>query len=187
MKATHQKIELMVGMTKLILEPGQFVYGRHVASDETGLKPSTIRNCMEWLKNNESLDIKSDNKKSVVTVINWGLYQSGEDEVDSKKDNNLKTTGQQQDTNKNNKNKKNIKNNISIDYFSDFWTDYPKKVDKPRAERAFAKLKMNDDLMNKLMAGLYKYIDKKWKGKEKEFIPNPATWLNGRRWEDEIT
>jgi hypothetical protein len=23
-------------------------------------------------------------------------------------------------------------------------------------------------------------------GKEKQFVPHPATWLNGRRWEDDV-
>jgi hypothetical protein len=25
-----------------------------------------------------------------------------------------------------------------------------------------------------------------WKDKEQQYIPHPSTWLNGKRWEDEI-
>lgn len=35
------------------------------------------------------------------------------------------------------------------------------------------------------MAALKVHIES-WKGKDKDYIPHPATWLNDRRWEDEI-
>ena len=131
MKATHKPIEQMVGMTKVLLLPGQFVYGRMKASEETGLAQSTVRNCINWLKQNNTLDIKPDNKKSVITIINWASYQSDTEEVDSKQDitldNNRTTTGQQQDTNKKVKKIKKDslepkKRTIINDYF-DLWLE----------------------------------------------------------------
>lgn len=76
----------------------------------------------------------------------------------------------------------------AYDYFTDFYKEYPRKKKRLEAEKAFEKLNMNDDLMNDLMAALYKEINSfDWKKDGGKFIPYPATWLNGRRWEDEIT
>lgn len=73
----------------------------------------------------------------------------------------------------------------AYDYFSDFWKEYPRKEAKADAVKAFAKLKMNDELMDTLMAGLFRATESEaWLKDGGKFIPYPATWLNGRRWED---
>ena len=74
---------------------------------------------------------------------------------------------------------------VAYDYFADFWKEYPRKVAKADAVKAFAKLKMNDELMEVLMAGLYRATaSESWLKDGGKFIPYPASWLNGRRWED---
>ena len=73
----------------------------------------------------------------------------------------------------------------SYDYFSDFWEEYPRKKAKSDAERAFKKLKMDDALMDKIMAALFTDTNsEQWKKDGGKFVPYPATWINGRRWED---
>jgi len=72
----------MLGMTKVMLVPGQFIFGRHSAARECGMKASTVVDCMAWLKSNTTIGIKSNNKFSLVTVMNWALYQSSPDESD---------------------------------------------------------------------------------------------------------
>ena len=68
------------------------------------------------------------------------------------------------------------------DYFESFWSEYPNKTAKQAAIKAWQKLKPSDSLFNLMMAAL-----KKQKPYFKiGFIPHPATWLNGRRWEDDI-
>ena len=188
MKASWNHHEQIVGMTKVQLEPGQFVYGRLKASEETGLHESTIRNCMNWLKQNNTLTINSTNKYSVVTVVNWALYQSELDtkdsQQDSQQDNNRTTTGQQQDTTKKIKKVKKLKEE-TYDYFSDFWREYPKKDKKIPAQKIFARLKMNDELMSKIMDSLYRFIEsEQWTKENGKYVPLPTTWLNERRWED---
>lgn len=81
------------------------------------------------------------------------------------------------------------KRQSAYDYFSDFWKEYPRKKDRVPAQNAFAKLKMNDSLMDKLMSALYRDIEsKEWQEyiltKQENFIPYGATWINKRRWED---
>lgn len=72
--------------------------------------------------------------------------------------------------------------------FDRFWTAYPKKVDMPCAVRAWRKLKPSPDLVEvMLQAVVVQGRSSKWQKDNGDFIPNPATWLNGRRWEDVLT
>ena len=70
-----------------------------------------------------------------------------------------------------------------MDYFSAFYSIYPRKAARLVAEKASKRIK--EDEWPLVMEGLKKYI-KAWAGKEKQFIPMPATFINQRRWEDEI-
>jgi len=69
--------------------------------------------------------------------------------------------------------------------FDDWYSKYPKKVGKGQARTAFKTALKKTDLET-LKAGLANY-NKTVEGKEREFIANPATWLNGERWEDDYT
>ena len=108
LKATHIEHEQLVGRIKVNLLPGQFVTGRNKASVELNMKPTTAWEYLKILEKNESIDIKSNNKFSVVTIVNWELYQSEKKNIDSKTDNKSTTNRQQIDTNKNDNNDNNI-------------------------------------------------------------------------------
>ncbi len=70
--------------------------------------------------------------------------------------------------------------------FDQFWAVYPKKVDKPAARKAFAKLHPNDDLLATIKSAIVKQKEwPQWSKDGGQFVPNPATWLNGERWNDE--
>lgn len=69
--------------------------------------------------------------------------------------------------------------------FDDFWKLYPKKVGKAQAEKAWTKLKVDEPLFEAMKKAIEcQKRSKQWK--DKQYIPYPATWLNGRRWEDEL-
>jgi len=88
----------------------------------------------------------------------------------------------QQNKNKN-KNIYMLKNGFNL-----FWERYPKKLAKRDAEKAFAKIKPDEKLFNLILEKLELYKQSEaWLKDGGQFIPYPATWLNGRRWEDEIT
>lgn len=68
--------------------------------------------------------------------------------------------------------------------FAEFWDAYPKKVGKGAAEKAWAKCR--PDLTAVLAAVGFQSASEQWRKDGGQFIPNPATWLNQRRWEDEV-
>jgi hypothetical protein len=87
-------------------------------------------------------------------------------------------------TTKKNISKKTIskaKESVEPDGFGAFWLHYPNKVDKARAVKAFRKL--TPAKVKLAIAGSESFANDP-NLPEKRFIPYPATWLNGERWED---
>ena len=70
------------------------------------------------------------------------------------------------------------------DGFDSFWSAYPKKVGKPAALKAFRAAKLNGHLPEVLADIDGKSRSESWSKNGGQFIPNPATYLNQRRWED---
>ena len=70
--------------------------------------------------------------------------------------------------------------------FERFWNSYPRKQGKGAAEKAWKKIHINGRY-DKLLAALeFQKQSDQWRKDHGQFIPNPATWLNQRRWEDEV-
>ena len=76
----------------------------------------------------------------------------------------------------------------SDDYdFNAFWNAYPKKMAKQEAKKAWMKLKPDEEMMQEILSGLTRWkTSYEWQKNGGQFIPHPASWLNGRRWEDDI-
>lgn len=67
--------------------------------------------------------------------------------------------------------------------FDRFWAAYPRKVGKGAAERSFERIRPDAALLDRMLRAIevQRQSDTWLRG----YIPNPATWLNQRRWEDE--
>ncbi len=69
--------------------------------------------------------------------------------------------------------------------FNEFWTVYPKKVDKLKAEKLYATIiKTKRATALQLLDGARRYAAAK-AGTERKFIKHPSTWLNAGGWLDE--
>ena len=66
------------------IHPGQAVIGRRSLSNALGLTEQQVRTALEHLKSTNEITIKSTNKFSVVTVVNWSFYQVDFDEPTNK-------------------------------------------------------------------------------------------------------
>ena len=72
-----------------------------------------------------------------------------------------------------------------VDQFDAFYQAYPRKVAKEAARKAFAKLNPGQELLADMLAALERQKrSRQWAEGGGKFVPHPATWLNGRRWED---
>lgn len=71
--------------------------------------------------------------------------------------------------------------------FEQFWKIYPRKANKPAALKAWRKAKLDNqpELVNSIDSALREQIVSGVFA-DLKFAPYPASWINGRRWEDEI-
>ncbi len=68
--------------------------------------------------------------------------------------------------------------------FNVFYQAYPRHEGKQAAQKAFHKLKPSEELLSIMLKAIERQKQSsQWQ--DKRFIPNPASWINGRRWEDE--
>lgn len=78
---------------------------------------------------------------------------------------------------------------LSLKEFSLFWEAWPNKVDKKEAEERWSKMNGTRPAIETLLSAIKKQIEWRATAGPNDFRPpwkNPATWLNGRCWEDEV-
>ncbi len=70
--------------------------------------------------------------------------------------------------------------------FNAFWKAYPRKVAKQAALKAWRKLNPDTGLVQTILRAVEQQkASPGWQKDGGRFIPYPATWLNGERWNDE--
>lgn len=70
--------------------------------------------------------------------------------------------------------------------FDEFWAAYPKKVGKKAAQTSWKKLKPDTELHDKIMTAIGRArVTDQWQKEGGRYIPNPTTWINQGRWDDE--
>jgi hypothetical protein len=71
----------------------------------------------------------------------------------------------------------------SDESFERFWTEYPRRVGKGEASKAWSSLSAEDKALALKAAPAFKEA---WAGSpERKFLAHPATWLNKGRWNDD--
>lgn len=104
LKATDNDFVAMVGRQEVPLKRGQFIFGRIDASEELSMSQSTVWFWMKFLQEDGSINIKSNNKFSIISLSNIAKWDNI---LDSLLNNKKTTKRQQKDTyNKDNKEKK---------------------------------------------------------------------------------
>lgn len=93
---------------EITLKRGQFITGRFSLAEKLHVKPTTVYYRLNTLKKLGIIDIKSNNKFSVITIVKYSQYQDKVERANNKTDNKLTTNRQQTDTTNNINNKNNI-------------------------------------------------------------------------------
>lgn len=91
LKASHDHHQQMVGLQVVDLEPGRFVTGRFKGANELGINPSTFYKYLKILEEMQMINLKSNNKMTIVTIENWRKYQTGDTEAYQQNNNNVST------------------------------------------------------------------------------------------------
>lgn len=79
------------------------------------------------------------------------------------------------------------KKSADMDGFALFWQEYPRKAAKAAALKAWQKLNPSPELVERIIAHVRDHKrSPDWIKDGGQFVPHPATFINGRRWEDDI-
>ena len=71
------------------------------------------------------------------------------------------------------------------DGFDRFWSAYPRKVGKKDAVKVWNQIKPDDSLIDQIVQGVERWKrSEQWTKDEGRFIPYPATFLRGERWNE---
>jgi len=81
MKATYKEYDQVVGCQSIHLMPGDFVFGRKAASVELNMTEQEIRTAVDSMRKRQNITIKSTNKFSIISIVNWEIYQQTEIEI----------------------------------------------------------------------------------------------------------
>jgi DnaD/phage-associated family protein len=116
MMANHDVKEWEWKGKKYICEPGEFITSLESIRENAGkgISIQNIRTALVRFEKYDFLTSEVTNKNRRITIKNWALYQSKDEQLTSKLTSNQQATNKQLTTNKNVKNVKNNKNNKQV-------------------------------------------------------------------------
>lgn len=175
----------------ITIKKGQFVTSLRKLSMDTGLSLQNVRTALSNLVSTHEITQQGTSKYTIITVKNWSKYQEGNTQTNKQLTHdqhtgNTRVTTTNKENNINNSNKGNNKHTMS---FETFWKIYPKKTGKKTAQASFEKALNSGTSASVIIKALQKVVDLRWSKypeEEKRYIPNPTTWLNQERWNDEV-
>lgn len=102
-KASHKKHEVMVGNQIVLLQEGQFVFGRKKAAEILNINERSVYDYMKLLEKLNMIAMTSNNKFTIVSIEKWAFYQQSIGDNQQQTDSNMTTNQHQNHTNKNEK------------------------------------------------------------------------------------
>jgi len=85
LKANHKENTFLLGRQKLTINKGQFAMGLNKSSENLDLAKSTIHYWINYLEKIGKVKLKKTNKYTIITILNWDLYQGVELQKNSKR------------------------------------------------------------------------------------------------------
>ena len=192
----------LIGRQFVELSPGEFIFGRNRWANDLNLSPKVVRNRIANLEKRGTLAATHrGNEYTVFKFINWGSYSGVEENGQAAEGATIGATKGQAGGNQG-PHQKNVKNLRLVEgkkspltpqgedeypqAFESFWSECPKKVGKKAAFNSWKTIKgvnattIIDAIKRQVGANHFRGND------GNQYYPNPATWLNQGRWEDEI-
>jgi hypothetical protein len=207
LSASHRENKFRLGNELIHLQKGEFITSELKLMERWKWSKSKVRNFLRLLVEDGMIVKKADTKKTAITIVNWGLYQVSKTAKEPRKNHAETAKEPRKDTinnvnNGNNEDKGNKEplspasegdvpeaRRVSVfeQRFNEFWGVYPKKTAKKTALAAYIKAKPSAELHIKILEAVEAArCSDKWQRDNGRYIPNPATWLNGGCWDDEV-
>jgi len=76
---------------------------------------------------------------------------------------------------------------LETERFEEFWERYPKKRNRPQAQKVWESLEVGEALFERLLAALESHrASVQWANEGGRYVPNADRWLAERRWENAL-
>lgn len=197
--ANHRDTKIPFDKHLEVIKRGQFITSINRLSAKWGWSFNTVKKFLDLLASDNMLIRKSDNAKTLITIVNYEVYQANDDDVDRQVDRPIdepidRPIDEQGANllipNKNDKNNTLSNDNVynaqtSAPYsahFEEFWKCYQKKNDKARAyEQYNARLKEGFSEEELLSACKNYMAECEREHREKKYIKDGKTFLSIHR------
>jgi len=174
LNATHSDYDIDYEGKRITLKAGQLTTGRKYISKELKINESKIQRILKTFEIEQQIKQQTSPRCRLISIVKWSDYQISEQQSEQQVNNNRTL---------NNKDKNN-KNNYNLE-FDEIWKLYPVKKNKHISFLKYKKA-LKDKSHDQLKTILQTHISS-WVGKEKQYLPHLSTWLNQKRYLDEIT
>jgi len=180
---------LFAEITALCNKEGYCWASNQYFADLYEVDKTTVSGWIGQLKTRGYLTVQLEYKEGSKQILNRYMKINGEgideitktsfqkdvDPIDQKTKGNTKT---------------NTKTNITVnnvDDFDSFWKFYPRKASKEAARKAWEKLRPDQHIMQMIADNVRERVEKgEWRKDNQSFILHASTYLNQKRWEDEV-
>lgn len=184
LEVNHNTEKIAIGYKIFDCYRGQSLNSVLTWANRWGVSKKVAYSFLKMLEKDSMISLESVTVTTRLTVLKYESYQQtwNANGTQGKRKGNAKET--QGDTNNKYKNKRTKEEeDILVNFpFDDFWNLYDKKLSRKDCEKKWGKLK--DSEKEKIMQTLPDFLKTI---SDKKFQPYPTTYLNNRRWEDELT
>lgn len=194
LSVNREQKKIIFNDNELIILPGSGIFGlNQIVTDIKKISNQKTKKFKKFktiyyrrlkvLEKLRKVELQPTNKFTIITITKWLEHQQNETQVKLQCNSGVTPVK----TNKNQENQENQKkNNIYTPNFLSFWKTYPKKEGKGAAFKAYQNIKEPKPTLQHIVESITEHQQKEqWQ--TKQFIPFPATWINQRRWEDEVS
>ena len=186
LEANHEDHSVLIGNTLYMCKRGQTIKSLTTWSKRWGVDRSTVRRFLNLLQKDSMVFIETNTQTTQLTICAYDQYQVSRHTDETQMKHQWTSNETLMHINNNGYNENNEKNSTTDSNFDLWWKEYPKKVGKKAALKAWQKAK-DKPQVSKMIEILEKQRNQEqWQRENGKYIPNPETYLNQGRWEDEI-
>ena len=175
---THTERTKFIKGQEVLLKQGEVDASFRYLAKRWGWSIGKVQRFLILLKKCSMIEVKTGTGQNLISVCNYATYQIEQNQNDTQVG-----TAPIQDRYEN-KNVKKERTNIYSLEFDEIWKLYPVKKNKHISFLKYKKA-LKDKSHQELITILQTHIST-WVGKEKQYLPHLSTWLNQKRYLDEI-
>ena len=184
LNVNHTEGKVVIGNEIVNIPVGSRVTSIKKLCSTFGWGNTKVRNFLKLLAKDGMIEYSSNTQYTFVSVCNYETYQNKQ--TTRKSPATCRRTSTESQANTNNNKAITKKNEYKDARFLEFWKSYPKRVGKKDAYKSWVKLGENE--IKSIFANLPQQC-RLWSRTHTElkYIPNPSTWLNQGRWDDDLS